>query len=115
MTPSHSWEDHQHDLNPDRDSERDRVYASVAATLRARGVDLTGDESSDELAEILSSVEQFEAAVSALGGDRMVNDRYSSQPDDPSLVIPPRAADETPRRYAERLTRMATRLNDLTK
>src|ERR687884_48212 len=63
-------ENSRRDLDPARAAERERVSVIVAATLHARGVTLTGSESSDQLADILSAVERFEAAVSALGGGR---------------------------------------------
>ncbi|HEU4643142.1 MAG TPA: hypothetical protein VFS44_11870 [Gemmatimonadaceae bacterium] len=110
MERSRAWENHQRELDPDRDVERDRVSAGVAATLRARGVELTGDETSDQLADILSAVERFEAAVSEIGGDRMVNDAYSSQPEDAAFVLPRRAADESATQYADRVLRAARRL-----
>lgn len=110
MDDSRSWEELQRELEPDRDVERDRVSAAVAATLRARGVELTGRESSAQLADILSAVERFEAAVSEIGGDRMVNDPESPQPEDAAFVLPQRAADESPGQYSDRLLRAARRL-----
>ncbi len=112
MNPRGSWDDHGRDTG--REGEIERITARVAATLQQRGVDLTGGESSEELAQLLEAVEAFEAAVSALGGDRMLNDRRSDQSDDTALVLPPRAADESPRRYADRLVRLADRLTSLT-
>ena len=102
--------DSRRDLDPARAAERERVSMIVAATLHARGVTLTGSETSDQLADILSAVERFEAAVSALGGDRMVNDRNSNQPENELFVLPARAADESPGRYADRLAVAAERL-----
>src|ERR671928_1943845 len=103
-------EDSRRDLDPARAAERERVSVIVAATLHARGVKLTGSESSDQLADILSAVERFEAAVSALGGDRMVNDWNSDQPENELFVLPARAADESPGRYVDRLTLAAEHL-----
>ena len=107
--PSHR-ENSRRDLDPARASERERVSIIVATTLHARGVTLTGSETSDQLADILSAVERFEAAVSAIGGDRMVNDRNSNQPENELFVLPMRAADESPGRYADRLASAADRL-----
>ena len=103
-------ENSRRDLDPARAAERERVSVIVAATLHARGVTLTGSETSDQLADILSAVERFEAAVSALGGDRMVNDRNSDQPENELFVLPARATDESPGRYADRVASAAERL-----
>ena len=111
MNPRDPWDDRGHD--PAREGEIQRIAARVAATLEARGVDLAGSESSEELAQLLEAVEAFEAAVSAIGGDRMIEDRRSNSSKEADLVIPPRAADESPRRYAERLLRLADRLTSL--
>jgi len=105
--PSQSWESRQEALDPDREEERRSVSSSVAATLQARGVDLTGKESSEQLVEMLDAVERFEAAVSEAGGDRMVNDPDSTDPQDEAFVLPRRAADESPFDYAERVRRSA--------
>lgn len=110
MSPIRPWEELQREFDTERDLERDRVTESVAATLRARGVELTGSENADQLADVLSAVEEFEAAVSEVGGDRMVNDPRSSQPEDEAFVLPRRAADESPRQYADRVLRAAQRL-----
>lgn len=107
---SQSWEARQRALDPDRDRERENVSSSVAATLSARGVDLTGTESSEQLAEMLDAVERFEAAVSEAGGDRMLNDPDSSDPQEEAFVLPRRAADESALEYAERVQRAARKL-----
>jgi hypothetical protein len=79
------------------------VSVSVASTLSARGVELTGGESSEELVEMLDAVERFEAAVSEAGGDRMVNDPDSTDPQEAAFVLPRRAVDESPYEYADRV------------
>jgi hypothetical protein len=109
---SQSWEARQRELDPDRDLERESVSATVAATLRARGVELTGRESSEQLVEMLDAMERFEAAVSEAGGDRMVNDPDSTDPQEEAFVLPRRAADESPFEYAERVQRAARRLRE---
>lgn len=104
---SQSWEARQEELDPGREDERRSVSSSVAATLEARGVHLTGQESSEQLVEMLDAVERFESAVSAAGGDRMVNDPDSSEPQEAAFVLPRRAADESPFEYADRVRRAA--------
>src|SRR3954452_8503831 len=98
MSAPSPMEKYRRDLDPARAAERERVAVIVAATLHARGVTLTGSESRDQRAHILSAVERSEAAVSALGGDRMVNDCNSDQPENEPFVLPARSADESPGR-----------------
>lgn len=107
---SQSWEARQEELDPGREQERRNVSSSVATTLKARGVDLTGDESSEQLVEMLDAVERFEAAVSEAGGDSMINDPDSSDPQEEAFVLPRRAADESPYEYADRVQRAARRI-----
>jgi hypothetical protein len=107
---SQSWEARQEELDPGREQERRSVSSSMAATLRARGVDLTGDESSEQLVEMLDAVERFEAAVSEAGGDRMINDPDSSNPQEEAFVLPRRVDDESPFEYADRVRRAARRI-----
>jgi hypothetical protein len=84
-------------------SERGHVAAEVADRLRRRGVTLTGQEKPAELADLLTAVERFEAAVEAHGGDLMVDDLKSSQPDDRHFVLPRRAQTESARAYIVRI------------
>lgn len=91
------------ELNPHRDADRERASVVGAAQLRQRGIDVDESESSDALATLLSAVERFESAVSALGGDRMVNSLDTDEHDDESLVLPQRRGDERVADYANRV------------
>ena len=54
-------------MSPRIPDERAGVAAEVADRLRRRGVAVTGGESSDDLADLLSAVERFEAVrISAM-------------------------------------------------
>lgn len=111
MTASHPEPDSSQNLrDTPAETERARVHVEVADTLRARGVELTGTESDDQLATLLSALERFESAVEARGGDRMVNDRTRSEQENPSFVVPGRSADESVDGYTQRLMRAAERL-----
>lgn len=79
------------------------MAAEVADRLRRRGLTLSGTERPEDLADLLAAVERFEAAVEARGGDLMVDDLKSSEPDDPHFVLPLRGADESVRDYAARI------------
>src|SRR5207247_3632450 len=88
--------------------ERAAAVAEVAARLRSRGIALTGAEDPGDLADLLSAVERFEAAVEAHGGDLMVDDLKSSQPDDRHFVVPRR---ELFKSSTIKSDRKSTRLN----
>lgn len=99
------------------DAEREGIrsdspsYQTLVAvrTLQEQGVDVTGSESMAELNLMQAAVEEFRRAAEALAGRAMssLGDERSRQ------VIPPRAADETPRQYAERVSRMSDRFRSL--
>ncbi|HEY6090968.1 MAG TPA: hypothetical protein VIV83_03175 [Gemmatimonadales bacterium] len=84
-------------------SEQSDVAAEVADRLQRRGIDVTSTERSDDLADLLSAVERFEAAVEAHGGDLMVDDLKSAQPDDAHFVLPKRSRNESIRGYINRV------------
>jgi hypothetical protein len=97
----------------ERDEElenRRAVAAEVAARLRSRGITVTGAENPQDLVNLLSAVERFEAAVEAHGGDLMVDDLKSSQPDDRHFVVPRRAHGEAVRAYISRIDEATARL-----
>jgi len=79
------------------------VAAEVADRLRRRGIPLSGDERPEDLADLLTAVERFEATVEARGGDLMVDDLKSTEPDDPHFVLPARMPDESVRDYTARI------------
>ena len=96
--------------DPGADAERERVARNVAGQLTQRGVDLTGDETPDELVLLLEAVDRFEAARRARGGDSFTNAPDSNDPDDPDLVLPRRQPDEDADSYASRIRGAAARL-----
>ena len=96
--------------DPGRRLERERIGVDIAARLSHRGVSLTGEESSEELVTLLETVERFERAVQAKGGDLMVDEGPADaelQPDDPNFVLPRRADDESVRQYVRRIEEAA--------
>ncbi|HVE80412.1 MAG TPA: hypothetical protein VNA89_16225 [Gemmatimonadaceae bacterium] len=97
--------------SPDpRSVERDTVAQQIASRLRDREIPLSGDESSDQLADLLTAVERFEHAVARLGGDSMTNAPDSNDPDAVAFVLPKRRADESVGDYGRRVTAAAERL-----
>src|SRR5205809_7433310 len=90
----------------DQDDELDArtaAAAEVAARFRSRGIAVTGAEDPEDLVDLLSAVERFEAAVEAQGGDLMVDDLKSAQPDDRHFVLPRRESGEAVRAYIVRI------------
>lgn len=83
--------------------ERAAAVEEVAARLRSRGITVTGAERPEDLADLLSAVERFEATVESHGGDLMVDDLRSGQPDDRHFVVPQRAHAEPLRTYIARI------------
>ena len=90
--------------------ERSSAAAEVAARLRSRGITVTGAENPEDLVNLLSAVERFEAAVEAHGGDLMVDDLKSSEPDDRHFVMPRRAHGEAVRAYIGRIDEATVQL-----
>ena len=104
------FEKRQTELNPHRDADRERASEVAYSQLRQRGVDVDGSEDSDELANLLSAVERFENVVIALGGDRMVNEPDTDEPENEEFVRPQRRADEPLGAYTRRLLAAADEL-----
>jgi len=89
--------------------QRSAAVVEVAARLRTRGITMTGAERPEELADLLSAVERFEATVEAHGGDLMVDDLKSAQPDDRHFVVPRRGHGEAVRTYIGRIDEATAR------
>ena len=93
-------------LDPDRRAERQGVTSELAQRLQARGVTLTGTETSDELVSLLDAVERFERAVEGRGGDLMVDEGprgETREPDDVHFVLPRRAPQESVVAYVRKI------------
>src|SRR5256712_13544428 len=91
-------------------AQRSAAVAEVAARLRSRGVAVTGAERPDDLVDLLSAVERFEATVEAHGGDLMVDDLKSVEPDDRHFVLPRRTHAEPVRAYIGRIDEATAQL-----
>jgi hypothetical protein len=100
-------------LNPHRPEEQARAREHAADVLAARGVLLFGDETDEQLAQLWSAVERFESVVESRGGDTMTNSPDSSEPDNPSFVLPERRAREPAGEYTVRILIAAAALLDL--
>jgi hypothetical protein len=98
------------DLNPHRGEEQARAREHAAEVLSARGVQLFGDETDDELADLWSAVDGFESIVEARGGDTLTNAPDSAEPDNPAFVLPERRARESAADYTRRIQIAAANL-----
>ena len=92
-----------------RDSTSSQAYSALRS-LGEHGVDVTGSESDTELAAMQSAVDAFRRAAETLAGRMPLT---SAADELCRQVVPPRAADETPRQYVERVTRMTERFRSL--
>jgi hypothetical protein len=95
-----------------RDGGRENTSQSMYSALRSlaeHGVDVTGSESGPELASMQSAVDAFRRAAETLAGRTPL----TGADDLCRHVVPPRAADETPRQYVERVNRMTERFRAL--
>ena len=90
-------------LNPHRAEELAAATQETVDRLRRRGISVSAREKPEDLVDLLTAVERFEDRVEARGGDLMVDDLRSSEPDDPQFVIPQREAGETLQNYIARI------------
>lgn len=99
-------------LDPHRHEEIAGAAIEVSGRLLQKGVEVSADEDPAELADLLSAVERFEAAVINRGGDPMVNMPTSTDPQDPAFVIPARRADESVTAYTRHVNEAAAMLEE---
>ena len=98
-------------LNPHREAEQLRAREHNLDVLMQRGVQLFGDETDEELADLWSAVDRFESVVEARGGDTFTNAPDSSEPDNPDFVLPERKPGEPVAAYVRRILEAADRLS----
>lgn len=108
MTPTPS------SASPDSsDEERRRIAEEISMRLRRKGVQLTGGESTEELADLEEAVEQFERMVERAGGDLMVDEPVGDgspiAPDEPDFVLPARKQSESVPAYIKRIHEAGSR------
>ena len=96
-------EDRELGLNPHRQEQQDAVALETRGRLHSRGIEISRREDPVQVADLLTAVEQFEEMVQSLGGDLMVDDLNSSEPDDPHFVVPARDQGESLVSYRQRI------------
>ena len=82
----------------------------ITGRLFQKGIDVSSDEDPALLADLLTAVEKFEAAVEGRGGDLMVNSPDSSDPQNPEFVVPAQKTDEKLEGYIRRINDAADEL-----
>ncbi len=97
-------------LDPHRREEREAAATEIAGRLAQKGVDVSPEEDSAILADVLSAVERFENAVINRGGDLMANMPTSTDPQDPAFVLPRRSDDESLSDYIAYIDEATARL-----
>jgi len=100
---SDDYESRERALDPHRAEEQRAAAREIATRLRDRGIEVGDGEDSDQLATLFEAVERFEAIVESHGGDLMMDDLKSSEPDDPHFVLPRRHPGEPLPAYAVRV------------
>ncbi len=90
-------------LNPHRREEQAHAAVETAGRLHSRGIEVDAVEDPEVLADLWAAVERFESRVEALGGDPMVDDLRSSEPDDRRFVLPRRVPGEPLPAYTSRI------------
>jgi len=103
---------HQEGEREDERTENSVQADAAARSLENQGVDLTGTESGTELTMMKSAVDEFRQATEMLAGRIPLTGHAD---DLCRQVVPPRAADETPRQYSERVSRMSERFRALSR
>lgn len=92
------------------DEEFRRATANIRGQLEERHVRLHDADNAEGLADLLSAVEGFEAAVRRRGGDSYTNTPDATEPDDRSFVLPARGDDEQLAAYRDRVAAAADRI-----
>ncbi len=93
-------------MDPVDREELHRAMDATADRLRQRGAQVLGNETGDELANMLDAVERFEEVVESKGGDLMVDEAPEGQvpqPDDVHFVLPRRESREPAADYTARI------------
>ncbi len=89
-----SFEEVQEALDPHRREEREGVRVELTGRVAQKGIDLEGNESAEQLDDLMTAIERFELAVQLRGGELMLNMPHSSPPENPGFVLPRRKKGE---------------------
>jgi hypothetical protein len=99
-----------HVENRIRREEETSLHEELVNRLHQHGVFAYENESSDQLADLLSAIDMFEKAVEQTGGDLFVDSPDSSEPERPEFVLPHMHTMENIKTYTRRIREAAERL-----
>ena len=88
---------------PIRRAEETALHAELVIRLHQRGLRIDDTAPADELVDLLSAIDEFDAAVEQSGGDLFVNAPDSSEPERPEFVVPHPYDDEAVKAYTKRV------------
>ena len=97
-------------LDPHRLEEQRNARQEAESRLASRDIPVVLGDQDEDVANILDAIERFEAEVERSGGDLMVNQIDSSEPEDPDFVPPVRDSSEPARDYLRRIEEKIDRL-----
>ncbi|HXC24785.1 MAG TPA: hypothetical protein VNU46_02640 [Gemmatimonadaceae bacterium] len=100
-------------INPLRREEETALHVELINRLHQRGLRVNDAAPADALADLLSALDVFEAAVQHAGGDLFVNAPDSSEPERSEFVVPHMLDDETVTHYTKRILTAATQVRHL--
>jgi hypothetical protein len=86
---------------------QDTITPELRSRVNQKGVELDGTEKAEDLDDLLTAIDRFEAAVEDKGGDLMVNMPQSSPPENPGFVLPRRRGGERIGDYTARVQQAA--------
>lgn len=96
-----------------RREEEASLHEELIARLDQKGVHTVEGSSDSDLADLLTAIDEFEAAVERAGGDLMVDSPDSSEPERPEFVLPHPHDDESAATYTRRVRTATTRLGPM--
>jgi hypothetical protein len=99
-----NYEERQRILDPHRREEQQRMRTEAEARLATRNIRVESGDDDEEVADLLDAIERFEHAVERRGGDLMINQIGSSEPENPDFVPPVRLSGESLRDYMGRIS-----------
>lgn len=110
----HSEPPEQSDFdNSIRRDERGALHSELVSRLHQKGLMVSGDAPDEDMADLMSAIDEFETAVEKAGGDLMLDSPDSSEPERPEFVLPHMHDDESLAVYTRRVQSATERLGPM--